>query len=100
MCRKLSSDPRLGRSNTGYLRALSVTAARQNNTMPARSNEGKGARLSWDKRIERFMKDFTCPQDEIDRIIAETKVQAKETDSDSKKYQIAYNKFIPIMMTI
>lgn len=100
MCRKLSSDPRLGRSNNGYLRVLSVTAARQNNTTPSRSNEGKGTRLSWDKRIERFMKDFTCPQHEIDRIIAETKTQAKETDSDSKKYQIAYNKFIPIMMTI
>ena len=92
MCRKLSSDPRLGRSNTGHLRAVSIA--------PERSNEGKGTRLSWDKRIERFMKDFTCPQHEIDRIIAETKTQAKETDSDSKKYQIAYNKFIPIMMTI
>lgn len=97
MC-KPSQHKGCHRGNRAF--AVSIATARQRNTAPSKNGEGKGTRLSWDKRIERFMKDFTCPQNEIDRIIAETEAQAKETDSDSKKYQIAYNKFIPIMMSI
>ena len=79
--------------------AVSLATARTNAT-PAKNPHGKGKRKNWEDRIRDFMKDFTCPENDIERIIAETKNRTTEKDSDEKKYQIAYNKFVPIMMSI
>ena len=79
--------------------AVSLATARTN-AMPAKKPRGRGKRKDWDERIRDLMKDFTCPEKDIERIIAETKNRTTEKDSDDKKYQIAYNKFVPIMMSL
>lgn len=94
MCKKLSSDPRLGRSNTRMFLAKPVSSVDMETTV---SHKG---RKSWDKEIDKLMKDFTVPKETRDRIISETKNETTEKDSNRTKYLIAYGKFKPIMMSI
>lgn len=57
----------------------------------------KGTRPTWEKRIDRLMKEFmydtTENQKKREKLISEIKQTKTERDTDNVLYQRAYNKF-------